>query len=451
MHEVIYDHRAQRALKNFLYGNQKYRRLVGLRLCGTTILKQPGTPNNVYVVKDGNHSNIFGTTHCNSTWACPKCTPRVMAERAARIACLIDAKEKLHNEQAFMLTFTLPHTEKMTCAEALRVLNDTWRMFTRDGKRARNKQNKAQGAYGQFRAQFQITSIVRVYEVTWGDANGWHPHIHALLWTKKENFPDLLEWEDKLTRRWIDCAKHCHLKIITRDKMTSMEIRNCLKYNHTCKYTKEFNFIQSLYADYKLHLQSGHRAVFFSKENNGTVRKESSSHYISGWGAKDELTASNLKTKHNMGGRFSPFEMITLAREAKTKEVREHWLNLFCEYADATLGHKRFHMSPNDNALIELWKQTHDYIINLKKKLSDRESTQRKIVYWFNEQQWKHVSFIEQKIPIIEMTLRLAMTENPRRQISNMLKRYGVPPNHTESPFEQVVTQYLNGELRLPA
>lgn len=499
--ETISDSRLHRMLAAHLKKsvNGRTAKLTGIRLCGSQVMHFQGMAHNVYVTSNGENASFFGTTQCHSAWACPRCTAKVMAEKAAKIACLIDAQATWNNEYAFMLTFTLPHENFMSCMEAFQVLMETWRMFNRVAK-AKNSKGKSQGAWGEFREKFGIKYMVRVYEATWGDAHGWHPHIHALFWTKPNNFKDLLAYEDKLTDLWLHCAVQCHAKIVEkmardafkvdmgakaiqellrkidldslstqlREELKPLMKRKKFRADERLKVVEAFsksgnkpdmdNFdcysryyartasqLEQLYADYKRRPVTGHRAVYFSRDNNGNVRRESSSRYISGWGANSELTRSQMKTAHVMDGRYTPFEMLKLAYEAKDPAVKEQWLDRFVDYALATFKHRRCQFSQNCGKLIRKWQESEEYIQVFKKKFMDKETAMWKTVYWFSEKQWLNVLATEEVIPDLrEQVLKLACEENARDKICEYLWRCGLEVNLEEHPQEKIICNYYS-------
>ena len=408
---TISDSRLASMLRHYISANAKYgadKKLKGIKLCGSRILPAPCGDGHVYVIKSVDTARYMGLAHCHSPWACPICSAKVMAEKGGEIASLIDARLTWEKKSAFMITFTLPHTKGMSCQETFQVLNDTWRLFTRDGRRAKNSKGKNLPVYGQMRNKFDIQSIVRVYEFTWGE-NGWHPHIHALFWTKRENFKALLPYEDLLTDRWLDCAKRCHAKL-----KTDIDL-------------------DKLYADYKYRPVTGHRAVYFSKTSDGNIREEASAHYISGWGADSELTRGG-KQKQAHHGHYSPYEFLLNAQFAKDEAEKNFWLDLYVEYAKTTRGHKRVNFTPGDQQLIAKWRQTNAYITTLKKNLTDKV-TKQQAVFWFSKQQWHEILINERESPYLRVHILEAAIRGPSFIIS-LLKQYGidVSDNDLNSP-----------------
>lgn len=524
--ETVSDNRLHRMLASYLqkFANGRTAKLKGLRLCGSQVLKFPAMAHNVYVTSNGENASFFGTTRCNSAWACPRCSAKVMADKAARIACLIDAEATWHGEYAFMVTFTLPHIEHMYCADTFDVLRATWRLFTKGS-------NKVTTPYWKFRKKFGIEYHVRVYDVTWGE-NGWHPHIHALFFTKPENFAELQKYEDELTKFWFQCARYCHFKLLEKknrdafkvgmdaeaiqellrkidlDELSNQlreEIKNCRSRSktkaraiHRLEVVEAFRksgnkpewmiltgspvippelrpmvqldggrfatsdlndlyrrvitvldaaswvFVNNLYSNWRLKPVTGHRSVYFSRDKNGKVRKESSSRYISGWGGNSELTRTQLKAPRKEG-HYTPFQMLTMAYETNDPQTRDRWLKLFVDYALATFKHRRCEFSPNCGKLITKWQQSEEYLQTYKKKDTDKEIASWKVVYWFSEQQWYDTLAMEKIIPDIrDKILQLACQENARGAIADYLGSCGLKVNLFEHPQEHIINNYLS-------
>lgn len=406
---AVSDNRLHYMLVNYIkrVGNKK---LKGIQLCGSRIIRQNAAKPTVFVVSDDYNANFFGTATCHSAWACPRCTARVMAEKATSIACLIQAMEKWYHKKAFMATFTIPHTRHMKCQDVWNNLFDTWRMFSRDGNKAKNSAGKSQGMYGQFRSAFGITEVVRVFEFTWGN-NGWHPHIHALFFVNEKDIKAVGEWEEKLNERWLHCAEYCHLanlrKTYSKDKYSKPRIEAFIEHFYRWARTK-----------------SKQPGVYFSKNSDGTVRIQKSSNYICGWKLDDELTREQGKTARE--GHYNPFQLLENAKSATHWKVRDKWLRLFCEYAETTRGHKRCCFSVGCNPIIDAWKKTQEYIIMFKKNCMEK-AKKKQVVFWFSEEQWLQILACEtEKDDIRSVILELAVKENRRLLIADFLDNYGI-------------------------
>ena len=102
---------------------------------------------------------------CGSIWVCPVCSAKIRARREVELETA--AKEWVSRGGSLaMLTFTLRHNESMTLIEVLNALLGSYRKL-------RNRQS-----FEKLRSL--LVGSVRALEVTYG-ANGWHPHLHLLL------------------------------------------------------------------------------------------------------------------------------------------------------------------------------------------------------------------------------------------------------------------------------
>lgn len=398
--------------------------LKGQRLCGSQCTKK-STLQLVHVVSNGERSAFSNIISCHSVWACPRCSARVMAQKATNIACAIDALATWYKEYAVMITFTLPHFDNMTCKKSFDILEDTWRMFSKGGNRAcsavknytiksdrnikgtqytKGTQTKyvcGRNPYGAFRAELGCTRYVKVYEFTYGD-NGWHPHIHALFWIPKNNFKKVVDYEQELNQRWWACAKHCAKKHLP-DSM-----------------------IEKLYPDWKYEV---HKPITISKNSDGTPRKQTSASYLAGyqWSSEKELCGAE-RLKSAAEGHYVPAELIALAYEYRSNPVEmNRYLKLYTEYAVATFKHRRVQFSARSGItqIISKWKQTSTYIEEFKKKFLDKaDGKMWKVVCSFDEESWSQIYSMEitKNIQLRSKILKLAALPNAKQQIYHLLK-----------------------------
>lgn len=432
------DNRLAHTLRQFLHNhnnNPNYDPLKSQKLCGSRVIHHKGGwQPAVYIISNDEEARTFGNAYCNSPWCCPKCTPIVMAKFGERIACAIDALKKQHDQLAAMFTFTIPHTKNMTCKETFDTLKLTWRMFTRDGLRATNKDtytkkdgtistyNKAQGAYGKMRHELQSVHNVRVYEFTWGE-NSWHPHIHALYWFPRKNFYHCVDYEEQLLDRWWHCAKASYLKVLNK--------------KHPDKKAENKKLAEDLYADWRKYPKTGHRSFWISKDADGMPHVQESSYYISGWSGDFEMTNEHSKDAR-AAGHYSPFQILEEAHKAKLAkniEAYDKWLKLYTEYALATKKAIRSQFSQSGiNQIVQQWKQTETYYEAVKKKFMDKETAKKpwKVIAWLSEQQWLYLSILDKQAEdsIIANILEIAIMKLPAKKrrtlIENLLLCYDI-------------------------
>jgi GNAT superfamily N-acetyltransferase len=117
---------------------------------------------------EGPRGAVRGLAVCGSIWACPVCSAHIRQVRA------VELQEAATIWQArggglLMATLTLRHHRGQGLALTLDAAAKAWARLVTGAPWKR-----ALAAYG-------IAGFVRSVEITWGWANGWHPHLHVLL------------------------------------------------------------------------------------------------------------------------------------------------------------------------------------------------------------------------------------------------------------------------------
>ena len=441
--------------------DESYKILAGQRLCGSQVIQQPGVVPAVFVVANKETSRYFGVTHCHSPWACPRCSAVVMAQKGMDIACALDALEKYKNQQAFMMTLTLPHTAGMTCKDTWTILQKTWRRFSARSTAYRAKQRyilknnkgergakggalgvgkagsekiycKGYNPFGDFKTTLEITYHIRIYEFTWG-INAWHPHIHALFWCPKKNWDKIIDFESKLLDEWWRCARIETFKYFVSRRP-----------NNDRKELEEF--IDYLFRDGNKYPKTGHRSLFISKTSDGKVRKQESSHYVTGWSSDKELTSRFKNTK--LPGHYTPLGLLDTAYKLwdEFPEQSKEFLNLYIEYSLATKGNRRVQWAARTDIhkIIAQWKQTEKFREVLKKKFTaEAKGGKFHVVCWLSKQDWYTICYLDNtnagNVNIRATILELALLEDGRRKIAEFLRQYDIQPGNDDSELGKAV------------
>ena len=158
--------------------------------CGYSLLSNS---NGVQIFRavGSKRSHFAGLVQCGSVWHCPVCAAKIAVRRRAE---LLIATNRTVEEGGVcgLLTCTIKHASHESCAlvlERLQLLFDR----LNSGKSAKS-----------FREHFEIFGQVRALEFTRG-INGWHPHIHSLLFSERS-----IEWSlvaDALFTRYASAAR----------------------------------------------------------------------------------------------------------------------------------------------------------------------------------------------------------------------------------------------------
>lgn len=125
-----------------------------------------------------------GVLSCGSVWACPVCSQRICSHRADELKSCV--REWKHGT-VIMLSLTVRHALGNDLRRVRRGVSGSWRRVNQGRKSA------------TLRAMFHVKHSVRALEVTHGE-NGWHPHLHVLLFCDAEPEPGAIEY---LREQWI--------------------------------------------------------------------------------------------------------------------------------------------------------------------------------------------------------------------------------------------------------
>ena len=460
MYEEIVNVRLQRKLKAWLHKHPKMEQdFRSLSYCGEKVLVGgDGSEPGVFVLSNGDDASLFGTTSCKSSWICPYCTAKRMAMFSIQIAMAIDALKVNHNQVAFMLTLTVPHTRGMTCEDTTEILYESWKDFminapsTDDNKWFGWSDRDPMAA---FCIHFHCHHRVRVGEYTHGE-HGWHPHFHCLFWVDADKFNEVADWEEKLKNHWINIVRRRTLCRWDWQKLKSFSL---LPDNPSPRgqYRKVARLVKSkeLADEVKVALDNNRtrleimyrnlnvesQALFISKQDDGSIIEQKSSPYVCGWGADKELTG-NYKMKASAEGHETPWQIL----ERAVNNNDEKAFNLFMEYAYATrqFRHSRISFSIHSGIkqIIDDWSKNHSSTYTYKKK-----STTWKVVVWFQKEQWYNMLCTEEAtgVGLIESILFLATLPEARQRIIDFLRPFGVSPCNRKHSCEEIVEKIYNG------
>lgn len=137
--------------------------MTSVAYCGRRAL--PG----VRLIEITEHGEYRGLYACKSPWLCPVCGPKIVERRADQIQTAIDSWTAMGGDVA-LLTLTTRHSRSTRLDFLLDGLIKAWDRF----RKAIRRMLKAVG----------LTHQVRAVEITHGATNGWHPHLHCVLFTR---------------------------------------------------------------------------------------------------------------------------------------------------------------------------------------------------------------------------------------------------------------------------
>jgi hypothetical protein len=139
----------------------------GLAGCGRTVLV---VNERVDVKINGGVAHFTGLKTCGSVWGCPVCQAKIRHARALLVEKALNRALEMGHGIEFV-TLTARHHLGQTLLDLFDQTQQAWQGMGRDKSFKHLKADLLQG-------------LIVVREVTYGSANGWHPHLHiaAITW-----------------------------------------------------------------------------------------------------------------------------------------------------------------------------------------------------------------------------------------------------------------------------
>lgn len=124
---------------------------------------------------------IQGVQHCASPHACPSCSASIRQARASELERGVENfRRTVPGGEVLLLTMTIRHGRFQPLEQTLGACLGAWSAIIRGP------------AWLRCRAKYRIAGYVRSFELTLG-SNGWHPHIHAVLFISERLSDEELE------------------------------------------------------------------------------------------------------------------------------------------------------------------------------------------------------------------------------------------------------------------
>lgn len=240
------------------------------------------------------HGRAFysGLQVCASVWSCPVCAAKISERRRSELVSAIDSAKVL-GLQVQLLTLTVPHGLGDDVRLVLDGILSAWRKTTT------SRAGKA------LRKEIGIRGTVRALEVTHGN-NGFHPHLHVLLFLDQGYTPSAVQREFSVL--WRDACGKAGLPVPS--------------FEHGCR------------------VDDGSHAA----------------RYASKWGLESEMTKGHMK-KAKTGGK-SPWDFLRDVLEKR--DGHEKSAALFRVYAEAFKGRRQLYWSNGLRDLLDVGKEISD-------------------------------------------------------------------------------------------
>jgi hypothetical protein len=145
-------------------------------------------------VNQAGQASHMGLMHCGLIWVCPVCSVKIRSVRADTLADGSNAWTEAGHGIA-LVTLTIRHYNRQSLKLLTKQVTAAWRKAF-SGRPWKN----AQAAYG-------IVGYARALEVTHGEANGWHVHLHVLFFLETAWSQDRADaFQGETGARWADAC-----------------------------------------------------------------------------------------------------------------------------------------------------------------------------------------------------------------------------------------------------
>lgn len=160
----------QRVARSVLKG-QKNPREQDWRVVGC-VYRRISADVAVLVNRDHGRAHFGGVMICGSVWTCPVCGAKVSEHRRGEVHAGSDFHVQAGGAM-YMVTLTFAHGREDDVGQLVKRLRHALKLL------------RAHRSYKGCQRYVDYVGLIRALEVTYGDANGWHPHVHELWLTGK--------------------------------------------------------------------------------------------------------------------------------------------------------------------------------------------------------------------------------------------------------------------------
>lgn len=147
----------------------------------------------IHHVPERDSAHFHNLRTCDSVWDCPVCAAKITEQRRIELMLAV-SRAVTDGYTPILVTFTMRHNRGDNLASLLEALKKAYRGF------------KSGRAYQALKSDYGIAGTVTSTEVTHGHGreknNGWHPHLHALMFLEPIAANKLRSLENEFKTRW---------------------------------------------------------------------------------------------------------------------------------------------------------------------------------------------------------------------------------------------------------
>lgn len=150
-----------------------------------------------------NSSAAIGNVQtCSSVWSCPVCAARIAVQRGKEIEVALSWAAD-NGLMPVMVSLTAQHHRGMRLADFKTSFKSAWRLFS-SGRQ-----------WQLLKKTYQVENFIANRECTYGFDNGWHYHMHILLFMPRSVVATAAQHDDlaaDLRAKWLKCLSKSNLE-----------------------------------------------------------------------------------------------------------------------------------------------------------------------------------------------------------------------------------------------
>lgn len=140
---------------------------------------------------DKNHAHYRNLMRCDNVWLCPVCSSRMTSERAEDIRKAYSYAVSELKYKVVMVTYTMSHRNF-----------DSLQSNVNDLREARRKMRSGR-KWQEFKQNYGYEHCISSLETPYNELNGWHVHVHELMFLNPDKAEFELHENSKILDDWL--------------------------------------------------------------------------------------------------------------------------------------------------------------------------------------------------------------------------------------------------------
>lgn len=280
------------------------------------VVQQKNVPLLVYKSNNFDTVSLSNLQQCGSVWDCPVCAAKITERRKREVNQVVEAHKAAGGSVSFV-TRTVPHTK------------DDSLIDLRNKFRKADALMKGHSSYKSLVKSLGVIGSIKVYEVTVGEFNGWHLHVHELFFHSKD--APFVGSAVSTNSDYVAFLETFRAGLYARWKVDAVKAG----FNQPSQ-------------EHGLQVQNGDFAAdYFAKWG---VEPASS------WDSSSELTKAHIKQSKK---GFSPFDLLRCFRDTGDERL----IPILREYSESMFGQRQLVWSRGLKALFDVKDLSDDELV----------------------------------------------------------------------------------------